>query len=449
MTSRTDRPVPLLFLIGDTGGGHRSAATAVAQALTGAYPGRFAPLICDPLRGPGAPRRLRWLVALYGPNIRLAPWLWGVLWRASGSPRALGWLRRTLLSPAYGSVARAVAACNPAMIVAFHPMTAEPAVRVRERSVARLPVITIVTDLITTHLSWRDAAVDRIVVPSATIAGRCRQDGMPAERYAEIGLPVATEFCRMPASGPERRALQHSLGLRGQFLVVVTGGAEGSGNIYRRTAAILRRVENVDIAVICGRNRSLQGRLTRLAARADGRLTVHGFVDNMADWLRCADIVVGKAGPGTIAEAACCAAPLVLTSYVPGQEEGNVEFVVEAGAGSHAPRTRQLAAEIGRLRDDPAALATMRAASGGLGRPDAAADIARLLAAVLDDVRGCAEPEEQLQLTYHHPRWPAEIDGYPLPARLSSRGRLRPRRDPQLERFFTAANSLPAEQITE
>src|SRR5258707_4541441 len=127
MTSRRDTPAPLLFLIGDTGGGHRSAATAVAQALTGAYPGRFAPLICDRLRGPGAPRRLRWVVALYGPNIRLAPWLWGVLWRMSGSPRALRWLRRTLLSPAYVSVARAVAACDPAMIVAFHPMTAEPA----------------------------------------------------------------------------------------------------------------------------------------------------------------------------------------------------------------------------------------------------------------------------------------------------------------------------------
>ena len=64
---------------------------------------------------------------------------------------------------------------------------------------------------------------------------------------------------------------------------------------------------------------------------------MHGFVDNMADWLRCADIVVGKAGPGTIAEALCCATPLVLTSHLPGQEEGNAEFVVQAGAGSYAP----------------------------------------------------------------------------------------------------------------
>jgi 1,2-diacylglycerol 3-beta-galactosyltransferase len=392
MTSRPEPPVRLLFLVGDTGGGHRSAAKAVAQALDQACPGRFAPFIYDPLRGPDAPRWLRWITGLYGPCVRIAPWLWGVLWRAVSSPRTLGWLRRTLMSPAYRSVARAVAAWRPAVIVSFHPLTAEPAVRVRDRSAARLPVITVITDLVTAHLSWRDAAVDRVIVPSAAIAGRCAQDGTPEGHYVETGLPVAAEFCRTPASAPERHGLQRSLGLSGRFLVVVTGGGEGSGGLYRRTAAILRAVEDVDVAVICGRNQRLRRRLTRLAERAEGRLTVHGFVDNMADWLRCADVVVGKAGPGTIAEATCCGAPLVLTSYLPGQEEGNVEFVVRAGAGSYAPRRRDLAAEIGRLRDDPAALAAMRVASAQAGRPRAAADIAGLLAEAAGVAIGWNEP---------------------------------------------------------
>ena len=381
MTSRPE-PVRLLFLVGDTGGGHRSAAKAVAQALDQACPGRFAPYIYDPLRGPDAPRWLRWIVGLYGPCIRIAPWLWGVLWRAVSSPLALGWLRRTLMWPTYRGVARVAATWRPAVIVSFHPLTAQPAVRVRDGSAGWVPVITVITDLVTAHLAWRDAAVDRVIVPTAAIAGRCAQDGAPEGHYVETGLPVAAEFCRPPASAPERHALQRFLGLSGRFLVVVTGGGEGSGGIYRRTVAILRQVDDVDVAVICGRNQRLRRRLTRLAECAGGRLTVHGFVDNMADWLRCADVVVGKAGPGTIAEATCCAAPLVLTSHLPGQEEGNVEFVVRAGAGSFAARPRELAAEIARLRGDPAALAAMRAASARVGRPRAAADIAGLLAEV-------------------------------------------------------------------
>lgn len=380
MTGPDQPPERLLFLIGDTGGGHRSAAQAVAQALDDVYPGRFAPVICDPMCGPGAPRWTRWIASLYGPIVRVAPWLWGAIWRAAVSPRVLGFLRRALMPPVYDGVARAVAAWRPAVIVNFHPLTADPAVRARDRGAAGLPVITVVTDLVTAHPAWWDAPADRLLVPSAAIAGRCARGGVPEGRYVQTGLPVAAGFCRPPPSASERHVLKRSLGLRGEFLVVVTGGGEGSGGLYRRAAAILSQVKDVHVAVICGRNQRLRRRLGRLAERAEGRLTVRGFAGNMADWLRCADIVVGKAGPGTIAEATCCAAPLVLTSYLPGQEEGNVEFVVEAGAGSYAPRPRDLATEIARLRADPAALAAMRAASAQAGRPRAAADIAGLLA---------------------------------------------------------------------
>jgi 1,2-diacylglycerol 3-beta-galactosyltransferase len=413
MASNEQPPLPLLFLIGDTGGGHRSAADAVAQAMEHLLPGRFVPVICDPLRGPDVPRLLRWWCGLYGPCIRLTPWLWWLFWRASDSPRVLSAVRRTVMAPVYGSVARAAEACRPALIVAFHPMTADPAVRARvavagalATRAAAVPVATVITDLVTAHRSWRDAAVDRVIVPSAEIAARCAKDGMAAERYVPLGLPVAAEFCRPPLGDAERKELKRELGVDGEFLVVLTGGAEGSGGLRRRAAAIVRRVDNVDVAVICGRNKALKRRMTRLARRTErrsagrppahavgralrrvrrtarptsSRLTAHGFVGNMADWLRCADIVVGKAGPGTIAEATCSGAPLVLTSFVPGQEKGNAEFVAGAGAGVYAPRPRQLAAEIGRLRRDPAALAAMRDASARVGRPGAAADIARFL----------------------------------------------------------------------
>jgi 1,2-diacylglycerol 3-beta-galactosyltransferase len=387
MPSPEQPPLPLLFLIGDTGGGHRSAAAAVAQALDRLLPGRFVPVICDPLRGPDVPRLLRWFAGLYGPCIRLTPWLWWLFWRTSDSPRVLAVVRRTVMAPVYGSVARAAAACRPALIVAFHPMTADPAVRARDLAGPLSPVVTVITDLITAHLAWRDAAVDRVIVPSPEMAAQyAREAGADArettaDRYVPLGLPVAAEFCQPPLGEAERKELKRELGIGGDFLVVLTGGAEGSGGLRRRAAAILRQVDDVDVAVICGRNRTLNRRVSRLAGRAGrGRLTTHGFVGNMADWLRCADIVVGKAGPGTIAEATCCGAPLVLTSFVPGQEKGNAQFVTGAGAGVYAPRPRQLAAEVSRLRRDPGALAAMRDASVQASRPGAAADIARFIA---------------------------------------------------------------------
>jgi 1,2-diacylglycerol 3-beta-galactosyltransferase len=382
-------PVPLLFLIGDTGGGHRSAASAVAQALHQGWPGRFAPVLRDPLRGPAAPPWLHAVIGLYGPAIRRAPWLWGLLWHGCGSARARRWARASLLAPADRAVARAVAAQQPAAIVVFHPLTTDAAVRARDRHAPGVPVITVITDLVTAHPWWTGADADRVVVPSAALAARCARGGLPASRVAHLGLPVAAEFAAGPPPPAERDRLRRALGLRpGRFLVVLTGGAEGSGGLGRRARAVLRRAPGADVAVICGRNTRLRRRLARIARRSGGALTVHGLVGNMADWLRAADVVAGKAGPGTIAEAACCAAPLLLTSRVPGQEDGNIELVTGAGAGRYAPRPRDLAAEVAALATDPAALASLRAASAGLGRPDAAVRIARMIA----DLAGGAPP---------------------------------------------------------
>ena len=44
-----------------------------------------------------------------------------------------------------------------------------------------------------------------------------------------------------------------------------------------------------------------------------------GFVNNMAEYMVAADVLVTKAGPGTIAEAAAVGLPVLLTSFLPGE----------------------------------------------------------------------------------------------------------------------------------
>jgi hypothetical protein len=192
---------------------------------------------------------------------------------------------------------------------------------------------------------------------------------------------VTHEFWGGPLLARERAILRRSLGLsENEFLVLLTCGGEGSGGIERRARAILRWFADVDVVAVCGRNARLKRRLDRRAARSGGRLTVTGFTGHMADLLRCCDLVVTKAGPGTIAEAACCGTPMLLTSHVPGQEHGNTELVALAAAGRGLPGVRELVTEIARLRDDPAAVDAMRAASARMSRPGAAADIAAQIA---------------------------------------------------------------------
>jgi 1,2-diacylglycerol 3-beta-galactosyltransferase len=438
-------PAPLLFLIADTGGGHRNAARAVGQALDRMYPGRFAPVLCDPLSGPGSARLLRWVTGLYGPAIRLAPWLWGAAYHGCNSRPAMGLLGRTLLQLADRPAADAAQAHRPVAIVSFHPLTGMAAVSAKDQSAPGAAVVTVVTDLATMHAAWRYADADLIIAPSGadswhrnpqhpsgdTPSGadsghrnpqRPSEDApsgagsghrnpqRPSEdapsgagsghrnpqhpsggRWASAGSPVTREFWAGPLQPDERAMLRRSLGVdENRFLVLLTGGGEGSGGISRRAVAILRRFDEIDVVAVCGHNLRLKRRLDRLAARSGGRLTVTGFVRNMADWLRCADLAVTKAGPGTIAEATCCGVPLLLTSHLPGQEKGNTEFVADADAGRHVPSVRRLVTEIARLRDDRAAVDAMRAASARLGRPAAAAHIAELIADLVPAGRGKA-----------------------------------------------------------
>jgi 1,2-diacylglycerol 3-beta-galactosyltransferase len=390
MRRSSEPPAPLLFLAADTGGGHWAAARAISAELGRVYPGRFTPVFCDPLGGPASSRLLRLVTGLYGPSVRLTPWLWGAAWHATNSRAAAAVLRRTLLALARRPVAEAVARHRPAVIVSLHPLTgaataATTTVTTRTTGTpdtTAIPVATVVTDLVTPHITWGLAAAGPVIVPTAE-AGR----HLPGElrrcsgRVTVSGLPVGAGFMCGPASARERTALRHSLGLpERRFTVVLTGGAEGCGGLARRARTLLQRCGDVQVVVICGRNRRLRQRLDVLAERSAGRLTVRGFVTDMADWMRCADVVAGKAGPGTIAEAACCGAPLLLTSRLPGQERGNTGYVTSAGAGRYVPAARALAAEVNRLRAGPAALGAMRAASARLARPGAATEIAAVLA---------------------------------------------------------------------
>ena len=359
-------PVPLLFLIADTGGGHRAAAAAVADALDRGYPGRYFPVMYDPLAGPAAPRLLRLIIRAYGPVVRLAPWLWGVIYHATDSSLAAWLLRRTLLAVAGRPLADSLAAVRPAAVMSFHPLASQMAARAwldQTPAGRTAALMTVITDLGVPHATWRADGAELVLTPASG-----------------PGLPVGHGFRPGPATQAERAELRRSVGQReSAFLVVLTGGGEGAGRLGRYAAAVLRGLPDVDLAVICGRNIRLHRRLARLAARSDGRLTVHGFVPDMAAWLRCADLVVSKAGPGTIAEAACCGAPILLMSHLPGQERGGVQHVTRAGAGRYLPRTSQLVTAIGQLKEHPSDLAEMRAASARLGRPGAADRVAAML----------------------------------------------------------------------
>jgi 1,2-diacylglycerol 3-beta-galactosyltransferase len=109
-------------------------------------------------------------------------------------------------------------------------------------------------------------------------------------------------------------------------------------------------------------------------------LHVYGFVQNaqlMSKLMSASDVLVTKAGPGSIHEAFLAGLPLVLNAAVPGQEEGNVRLVVDGGAGEWAPGPTRAAQTVARwVGLERAELERKAACARALARPDAAFEAA-------------------------------------------------------------------------
>mmetsp|Transcript_60987 Transcript_60987/g.71344 ORF Transcript_60987/g.71344 Transcript_60987/m.71344 type:complete len:580 (-) Transcript_60987:553-2292(-) len=106
-----------------------------------------------------------------------------------------------------------------------------------------------------------------------------------------------------------------------------------------------------------------------------------GFVTRMAEYMIAADVLVTKAGPGTIAEAASVSLPVMLTNFLPGQEEGNVDYVVDGGFGAYRSDADpvEVAEEVSLWLTDDEKLTELSVAACAKGAPNAAAEIVRVI----------------------------------------------------------------------
>lgn len=105
---------------------------------------------------------------------------------------------------------------------------------------------------------------------------------------------------------------------------------------------------------------------------------VHGFVDNMPELMAASDILITKAGPGTISEGLICGLPLILNAFIPCQEEGNIPYVTDNGVGVFESNPSKAAAVVQQwLQGSGEQLAQLAQRAKALGRPDALLDIVR------------------------------------------------------------------------
>jgi 1,2-diacylglycerol 3-beta-galactosyltransferase len=260
------------------------------------------------------------------------------------------------------------------IIVSTYHFASSPVMDALARRHQKIPVITIVTDLVTLPPVWFDARADITVVPTEPAYHQALMAGIPAEKLRRIGLPVSPRFVITSDKVAARKRLGWPTS--GKVALLMAGGA-GVGPLGSLAQAIIAAGIPITPVIVTGKNRRLAERL-RKQPWAD-KARIYDFVDDMPGFMQAADVLITKAGPGTITEALNMNLPMILYSRVPGQEEGNVEYVCHTGAGYWAPKQTELVATLRYLVGDGTALERAAKAAQHLATPKAADMIARLV----------------------------------------------------------------------
>jgi 1,2-diacylglycerol 3-beta-galactosyltransferase len=320
-----------------------------------------------------APPPLDRMPDLYPYMVKM-PHVWGTGYRLSNGPH-----RATLITqPSYPYVRRGlrrvIQRAPSDLIVSMHPLANAPFLRALGQK--RPPFITVVTDLATTHAVWYHPDVDLCLVPTEEARRRAFKSNLSPDQVQVVGLPVADRFCQ-PTGG--RAALRQHLGWPQDLpVVLLVGGGEGMGPLEKTALAIAEARLPLALVIVTGRNRRLRANLE--SRRWPMPTFIYGFVREMPDFMRAADILLTKAGPGTVTEALNAGLPMILYSRLPGQEDGNVAFVVAEGAGVWAPKPREIVSVLQDWIEHPKKRLEAAENCRRVAHPNAARDIAHILA---------------------------------------------------------------------
>ncbi|XP_028760774.1 monogalactosyldiacylglycerol synthase 2, chloroplastic [Neltuma alba] len=326
----------VLILMSDTGGGHRASAEAIRDAFQIEFGDGYRIFVKDVCKEyAGWP--LNDLERSYKFMVKHVQ-LWKVAFHST-SPR---WIHSMYLAAMAAYYAKEVEAglmeYKPDIIISVHPLMQHiPLLVLRWQGLQKKVIfVTVITDLNSCHRTWFHPGVNRCYCPSQEVAKRALQDGLEESQIRVYGLPIRPSFARAVLSKDQvREEFGMDLSLPA---VLLMGGGEGMGPVKETALALGESLydEEADkpigqLIIICGRNKTLASSLQSLEWKIP--VKVRGFETQMEKWMGACDCIITKAGPGTIAEALIRGLPIILNDYIPGQEKGNVPYVVDNGAG--------------------------------------------------------------------------------------------------------------------
>ncbi len=365
----------VLILTSDAGYGHRSVANALKAALDQKYGSQCETHIVNPLDDPRAPTFLRDSEDDYTRLVRNAPELYRLGYKVSDAEFPHTIIESVLTVSLYEVMGELVRQHQPHVIVSTHTMYQPSLAAYFGLNKVYVPLIVVVPDLANVTRLWFEPDVDLFLVPSEAVKNIALKYGLKEEKLHITGIPVSPKFANNKRSKADIRA---DLGWHPYLPTFLAVGSPRVNGLAETLNVLNHFGLPLQVAATAGGD---EGLLVELKA-IDWHIPAHlyGYVENMPEMMLASDAVISKAGGLVVSESLASGLPILIIDVIPGQEEGNRDYVIEHGAGLVADNPIQVLEALAHwMKDDGSGLRQAAEKARRIGRPTAALESADLI----------------------------------------------------------------------
>ena len=313
---------------------------------------------------------------LYTKMVKNAPTLLGYFYRTSDEPWKNEAVRVQFDRLNTRALVKFIQGFDPHITVCTHFMPAGIISHLIQKKELSAHLSIVVTDM-DCHALWLSRLFHRYFVAIEETKVYLETLGLPGERITVSGIPIDPVFTQ-PI---DRAAVRAQYGLHPTRLTLLLSAGALGVSPAETIVARLKDQGRADLQtiVVCGRDEELRRRIQESVGADNPHFSVLGYSDRMHELMKISDLLIGKPGGLTTAEALACGLPMAIIQPIPGQEERNSDHLLEEGAAIKCNELTTLPYKINKLLDDPARLASMRERAQALGRPGAAGTIVETL----------------------------------------------------------------------
>lgn len=221
---------------------------------------------------------------------------------------------------------------KPDIIISTHVFTALMLSGIEEK-LPDVRTVGIITDF-TLHPFWGDTDLDYYVTPSHMLSHLCIKRGIDPEKILPFGIPIDKKFATSVSKKEARAALE----IEDCDTILVMMGSMGFGNI----ANLVKKIDTLDldfqILCVCGKNQRALKKLKKLK-KTNHKIYAYGYVNNVDVMMDAANFIVTKPGGLSVSESLAKGLPLILLNPIPGQEDRNMEFLLNNGVAMEVTST--------------------------------------------------------------------------------------------------------------